>query len=150
MATPSGNLREYDPAQILQTVGTRAVIGVMKGTFVEVDRKEDSADTDVGSDGEVTLIIKQNRAGTIKITLQASSPLNDYFNSLIVALEQRNTAQAIVPYLMTDGNGNTKVQTKQCWIKKPAKVVWSDAGEGREWILETGYLDTQPGSQAVI
>lgn len=146
----SGLTRQYDPGQINQVVGPRAVTGLMKGTFVEVDRKEDSADTDVGADGEVTLIIKQNRSGTVKMTLQQSSPLNDFFNSMRVALENRDMKNAIQAYALTDGNGSTDVHAKQCWIKKPAKITFSDAGEGREWILETGYIENSAGGENAL
>jgi hypothetical protein len=78
----SGVLRKYAPDDIASTVGTQTVTGYKEGTFVECERTAETGTLDVGSDGEATLIISPNQSGTIKFTIQQSSPLNDYFNTL--------------------------------------------------------------------
>jgi len=146
----SGITRKYAPDDVTVVVGTQAVFGFQPGTFVEIEPDVDTATMDVGSDGEATLVISANRAGKMKLTLQQSSPLNDFFNTLYQALIQKNTGVAVVPFRMADKNGSSLAQAKQCVVMKPTKLTFADKAEAREWTFITGYLDTQPGGQSAL
>ena len=146
----SGVLRKYAPDDVTIVVGTQAVSGVKEGTFVECDRTVDTASLDIGSDGEATLVISPNQSGTIKITLQQSSPLNDYFTSLFVALQNKDVSNALKPVTVTDKSGSTVVSCAQAAIQKPTKVTFADKAEGREWTFLCGYLDIKPGGEDSI
>ena len=143
----SGITRKYAPDDVTVVVGSQAVIGFHEGSFVEVEADVDSATLDIGSDGEATLVISPNRAGKMKLTLQQSSPLNDYFNTLYQALIQKNTGVAVVPFRLADKNGSSIAQAKQAVTMKPSKISFADKAEAREWTFITGYLDTQPGGE---
>lgn len=146
----SGLTRQYDPGQVIFTVGAQTASGVAKGTFIEADRYVNAAEMDVGSDGEVTLVISQNHSGSWKLTLQQSSPMNDYLSSLADALEQRNLGVAIVACTLKDNNGTLISRGKQCWVKKKAKAGFADTAESREWIIETGYMDYSVGGESTL
>jgi Protein of unknown function (DUF3277) len=146
----SGITRKYAPDDVAIVVGTQPVTGVKSGTFVEVDRAVDTAELDVGSDGEVTLIISPNQSGTMKITVQQSSPINDYLTTLFQALQAKQLSNAVVAFTLNDKNGNTICSAQQSVVKKPAKVTFADKTEGWEWTLLTGYLSIAPGSQASV
>lgn len=146
----SGLLRKYAPDDVAAVVGTQAVTGVKEGTFIEAERTVDTASLDVGSDGEVTLVISPNQAGTVKFTLQQSSPLNDYFNTLFQALQQKNMSAAIVAITVNDKNGTTVISGKQFVVQKVAKVTFADKAEGREWTFLSGYLNIAPGGQSSL
>lgn len=146
----SGIMRKYAPDDVAIVVGTQAVSGVKEGTFVEADRSVDIASLDVGSDGEVTMVVSPNQSGTVKITLQQSSPLNDYFSNLHAALQQRNLGAAVVPININDKNGSTLCGAKQAVVQKVAKVTFADKAEGREWTFLCGYLTIAPGGQSSI
>lgn len=147
---PSGILRKYAPDDVATTVGTQAVTGVKEGTFVEAERTADTSSFDVGSDGEVTLIISPNETGMVKITLQQSSPLNDYFSTLFAAIQAKNLSVGIVPLGVTDKNGTTVIQAKQAIVQKPAKVTFADKSEGREWTFLCPYLQMQVGGESSV
>lgn len=146
----SGNARIYAPDDINLTIGTQPISGFQKGTFVEADRYKEQAAMDVGSDGEVTMTVSPDQSGYIKFTLQQSSPSNDYLHSLRIALQNKILGTAIVPCLMKDNNGSSLVRTKQAWVKKGAKVEFADTSEGREWTMDTGFLDIQPGGENTL
>lgn len=146
----SGILRKYAPDDVAIVMGTQAVTGVKEGTFVEADRAKDISSLDVGSDGEVTLVISPDQSGTLKITLQQSSPLNDYFAGLHAALQQKDLANAVIPGTVNDKNGTTVVSAKQFVVQKVAKVTFADKSEGREWTFLSGYLTITPGGQASV
>jgi hypothetical protein len=140
--------RQYDPIQVIANVDGRDVSGYATGTFVEAERAVDAFTTVSGSDGEVTRVKSQNRIGTIKFTLQQSSPLNDYFTELANADELSNSG--VVPILVTDKNGTSLIQGAKCWVKKKPNATFADAAENREWLFETGNLVLDHGGQTAI
>lgn len=146
----SGILRKYAPDDVAQVIGKSAITGVMSGTFVEVEMSVDQSELSIGSDGEATLVIVPNRSGTIKITLQQSSPLNDIFTSMFIALQQKDTANGVQPYRLKDANGTTVVDAAQTVIQKPAKIVFGDKAEGREWTLLCPYLKLSVGGESSV
>ncbi len=146
----SGLTRKYAPDEVTFALGTQVATGVAKGTFIEAERAVDTVATDVGSDGEVTIIISPNKMGTYKLVLQQSSPFNDYLTSLFQAMEARNMAAAVKPVTLKDTNGTTLIQSKQAWVKKPAKVGFADGAETREWSIDTGYMDIVVGGENSI
>ena len=145
-----GLLRKYAPDDVAVTIGTQTITGFQKGTFIEADRDVDTAEIDVGSDGEATLIISPNQAGKVKFTLQQASPSNDYLTTLFQALQQKNMSTAVVPLDVNDKNGTTQVTAKQAVTQRPAKVTFADKAEGREWTLVSGYLSIAPGGEASL
>jgi hypothetical protein len=86
----------------------------------------------------------------VKFTLQQSSPLNDFFNTLFQALQQKNLSTAVVPITVNDKNGTTIVSAKQAVVQKVAKVTFADKAEGREWTFLSGYLNIQPGGESSV
>jgi hypothetical protein len=146
----SGQTRQHDPGQISLVLGTALATGFAKGSFVEMDRYEDGVKMDCGSDGEVTIIISQNKTGYVKATFQQSSPMHDFLTAKAQAMEQRNLKVAVFPFTLKDNNGTTLGQAVQGWVKKKPKVTYSDGMENWEWTIDTGYLDNQPGGQNVI
>jgi hypothetical protein len=147
---PSGITRKYAPDDVITTVGTQKVSGLQEGTFFEAERDNDTGEMSSGSDGEVTLVISPVQKGKVKITLQQASPLNDYFNTLFQALQQKNMAVAVVPLYMTDKNGTSVVQSKQGVFNKPVKITFADKTEGREWTYISGYLDIEAGGESSV
>lgn len=140
--------RQYDPGQIILNVNGADTIGFAAGTFIEVERAVDAFTTVVGSDGEITRVKSQNRMGTIKCTIQQSSPSNDFFSAL--ANQDEQTSNAAVPILLKDANGTTLVQVKKGWVKKKSNATFADAAENREWTFETGNLDFTIGGENTI
>lgn len=146
----SGLTRKYAPDDVTFIVGTQPAVGVHKGAFLEMDRNVNVADLDIGSDGEATMTINPDQSGYFKITLQQSSPTNDYYTSLFLALQQKNTAVGVVPIRMEDKNGTTLGSCTAGFVQKPVKVTFADKPEGREWTFLTGYLNTQPGGENAV
>lgn len=141
-----GTTRKYDPANVIFNVGGRDTTGFASGTFIEVERAVDAFTTVVGSDGEATRVKSNNRSGTYKVTLQQSSPVNDYFSDLANQDEQSGTG--VRPILMKDANGTTIAQSKQGWVKKKPNSAFADTGENREWMFESANVDYTVGGEA--
>ena len=141
----SPTTRQYDPTQVIMNVGGRDVVGYQEGTFIEADRYADAVETKIGSDGEATRVLSANKSGYVKVTLQQSSPLNDYFSSL--ATQDERSKNAVVPVIVKDANGSTKVHAEKAWVKKKAKTDFATSTEPREWTFDTGVLDYDIGGE---
>lgn len=147
---PSGQLRKYAPDDVVSSVGAMSVTGVKEGTFIEIDRQVDGASLEIGSDGEATMTISPNQSGTVKYTLQQSSPVNEYFTSLYLALQNKDTTNGVKALSVKDANGTTIATAAQAFVQKVAKVTFADKTEGREWTFLCPYLVTKPGSNVVV
>jgi hypothetical protein len=143
-----GQTFQYDPSQVAFNVGGQDTTGFAEGTFIKVARNKEAFTTVVGSDGEVTRVKSVDLSGTITVTLQQSSPSNDYFSSLATADERTSTGA--IPLYMKDSNGTTVVKCKVGWVKKKPDSEFSNTNSTREWIFETGNLQYDVGGETQI
>lgn len=140
--------RQYDPAQVIVNVGGRDISGFADGTFVRCARNADAFTLAVGADGESTRAKSNNRSGRITITLQQSSPSNDYLNSLAEADEKTNSGA--VPAMVKDALGTTKANAKKAWVVKRPDGENAKEVQNREWVLETGNLEYDVGGNNAL
>ena len=80
-----GQYRAQDLAIIL---GGHLVTGLAPGTFVNIDRNEESFALIKGADGEGCRSATNNGSGRMTITTLKSSKSNDFLSALIVLDEQ--------------------------------------------------------------
>lgn len=139
---------EYRPDSVAVIVAGHIVEGFSDGTFVSVSRNENAFTLKVGNDGQPTRSKSPNKSGQIKITLQASSPSNDYLSALAIADEQ--TSAGAVPVLVRDGSGRTVVAALQAWVQKMPTVEFGKEVSEREWIFESGAVTLNVGGSLEI
>lgn len=143
-----GQTFQYDPSQVAFNVGGVDTNGFAEGTFIKVTRNKDAFTTVVGSDGEATRVKTIDISGLLEVTLQQSSPSNDYFSSLATRDEQSSTGN--VPIFMTDKNGTTIARCKTGWVKKKPDSEFSNVSSNRVWVFETGALFYDVGGETQI
>jgi hypothetical protein len=135
--------KTYAAGEVQVIVGTRALRGKAKGSFVKIARAEDTFKKRVGSDGEVTRSATSDRSGTIEITLEQTSEDNAYLQGLMNADE--NSKNGIVPSKVIDKLGTYVAVATESWIRKPADVDFGDEAKERTWIIECASLDLLGG-----
>jgi hypothetical protein len=128
----------YASEKVQVIVGTRALRGKSKGTFVKISRSEDSYKKKVGADGEVSRSSSADRSGRIEVTLDATSEDNAYLQQL--ANLDEDTKNGIVPSKVQDGSGSFVALAAQSWIVKPADNELGDEVKERTWIIECAEL----------
>lgn len=143
-----GTTRQYDPTNVVLNIGGTDIVGFAEGSFIEVERNKDAWLTVVGSDGEVTRIKNPDISGTFKVTMNQSSPSNDYLSTL--ATLDEHTSNGNRPVYLTDKNGTSKATAKTGWVRKKAKLGFSNANETREWVVETGAVVFDIGGQTEL
>ncbi len=138
-------LHTYDPSQVTIIFAGVPVSGFGEGTFVSVERNEDSFALQVGADGEATRAKSNNRSGTVTVTLIQSSIVNDAFSALVALDENSPGGDGIGPLLIKDLSGRTLVAAETAWIRKPATVEFAREATEREWVIETDRLNIFAG-----
>jgi Protein of unknown function (DUF3277) len=133
----------YDPAQILMTFNGIPIVGYADGTFVEVERNEDSFTLLVGADGKGVRSRNQNRSGRIRFTLLQVSPSNDVLSQAAQADEVAGAGVGACQ--VKDNFGSTVVHAPNAWVLKPATVSFAKEAGTREWEIETDYLTMTVG-----
>lgn len=132
-------VKTYDPKDISVIFGGKIITGFGDGTFVVIERNEQTFNLKVGVDGEGTRAKSNNKSGKITLTLMQSSASNDDLSAFAAADELSNTGVAAC--LLKDGNGSTVCAAATAWIQKPANVENAKEVSTRTWVIESDEID---------
>lgn len=133
----------HDPKDIILTISGKIISGFAKGTFLTVERDEDSFSFQPNVDGGGTRSMSHNRAGKITFQLGRNSDSNQILSTLMLIDEQTGAGEFSV--LVKDNRGSSLHAAETAWLVKPAKADYADEATPREWILQTDYLVTNIG-----
>jgi len=142
-STLTGEVRTYDPKQVIVTFGVLALSGYMDGTFITVTPSGDAFEKHRGADGSVDRVNKNVYDYEVSLTLKQSSPLNVSLASLKYADQISNSG--ILPLTIRDFSGSALFTANAAWIRKEPNVEYGDSMSGREWIFDTGLAVSTPG-----
>lgn len=137
--------KTYSPDLVLAIFGPNRIQGFADGTFVKVERNEDSFKVLVGADGEVTRTRSLNRSGRVTFTLLQTSESNLYLAALVAADELTSNGTGVLPLMIKDRNGNSLHAASEAWVLKPAAGEYGKEVGTREWVIECGDLKTFEG-----
>jgi hypothetical protein len=126
-------LGTVDPQQVNVSIGGNIITGFADGTFLNVERDEDTWNKVVGADGSVARSKSANKAATLTLTLLQTSPSNDILSAL-AALDEE-TGDAEIPIIIKDNSGTTLVSAPESWIQKPPAIVYGKEVQNREWVF---------------
>lgn len=131
-------MKNYDAKKVIQVFNNIPILGYADGTFVSVERNEDSFELTVGSDSEGCRSQVNNFSGRVTFTLGQWSATNDLLSALLTVDEL--TGNGIGPYILKDLKGTTLVTAESAWIVKPANIEYDRSPTSREWIIESDRL----------
>lgn len=133
------SVRTYDPKQVVVVVGGVPLSGFADGTFISVERSNDTFSKVSGADGFVSRAKTNDRSGAITITLAQTSPSNDVLQGFALADELSNAG--VVPVLVRDVAGRTTFVSGFGWVRKPPTSDFGKEINNREWMLDVADLD---------
>jgi hypothetical protein len=137
-------VRTYAADEVRIIVGGIPISGLADGTFVTIARDEQAFNKVTGADGSTSRAKTANRAGSITLTLQQTSPSNDYLTTLMIADEQGGNG--VVPMLVKDESGNTVASTAAAWVQQAPSQEFSKDVSEREWVMDCARIDMTVGS----
>lgn len=140
-------VKTYDPKKLLITFAGVPVEGLADGTFLSVERNNDSFQLMVGADGEGARAKSNDNGGTATLTLIQTSKTNSIF-SAFSALDEAS-GDGVAPFSVKDLSGDTVIFAASAWIKKPATAEFGREISNREWVIESDNFTIFSGGQSV-
>lgn len=134
-----------DPKQVFIIIGGAHITGYADGSFIEVDRDEDSFTKKTGADGLTARAKSNNRGASFKITLMQTSPSNDVLTAFMLADEAESNA--VQPVMVKDGFG-TSLFNGIGWVKKMPASAWAKEVGAREWIIDCAEMNAFVGGNS--
>lgn len=131
-------LRQYNPAEVQIIFNGIPISGYADGTFVTVERDEDSFTLQMGTDGEGTRSHSNNRSGTVTLTLMQSSQVNILLSAL--HLLDEGSGDGVGALLIRDGSGESLYTAETAWIQKAPSAEFGREATSREWVIRTDLL----------
>jgi len=124
-------LYTYDSSKIKFIFGGQPAVGLNDGSFISVELDEDDWATTRGADGNVVRSNNQNVIATVTLTLQQTSPYNDYLSG--IAIYDKVTGKGVHPILIKDLFGTTLLNSRFAFISKRPNISYDIEQQGREW-----------------
>lgn len=139
--------KTYNPAFVVVSFDGINITGFMDGTFIEVERDEDTFTKHVGATGDVTRTRNLNASGKITVTLTQASPTNDLLAAAF-ALDEL-TGLGYGPIQVKDLSGNMMCRATQAWIVKPPKVERAKESGSCVWVFDCAELKIFAGGNVL-
>lgn len=133
----------HDPKDVILTIDGKIISGFPKGSFLTVERDEDSFSYQPNVDGGGTRSMNHNRAGKFTFQLARNSDSNQILSTLMLIDEQ--TGAGTFSVLVKDNRGSSLHAAETAWVVKPAAAEYADEATPREWVLQTDELVTNVG-----
>ena len=137
-----------DPSRFTLTVIGVQVMGVAPDTFFKFTMEGDQIIDEAGGRGDVTRIINLDQRATVEVTLQQSSPTNDYFSTLLNA-DLRGLGGSVGPVSLKDLNGTTSVDAQEGWVMKFADAELGAKPYTRVWKIRLAKARVTIGGSVV-
>ena len=131
-----GVLRAFDPKQVKVRVANVNIVGFSEEK-VTVERANNSWELNVGCDGEATRVKSNYLSGTITLTLQQTSPSNDFLTTVFYN-DQNN--DECVRIEITDTSGKSKIIAQKAWVEKMPDATYAKAHSDRQWVFRTNNV----------
>jgi hypothetical protein len=136
-------VKTYDPKEVAVTVGPYELSNFADGSFITVERDEDSFSLQVGTDGEGTRSKTNNRSGTITVRLMQSSDSNSILDSYKKLDEFSNSGQ--FPLFIKDNSGTSFHSAESAWVQKEPSSEYDREALEREWVIRTDNIQSNHG-----
>lgn len=133
---------EYDPDQVIVSVGGADIEGFAPGNFVTIAMDNDAFNMTVGTQGDVTRSRLTNKAGKITVRLMQTSPSNDLL-STIHNLDQvtPNGGGVFAVAVRDSATGRAFWNGASAWIVKAPDVQFDAQDTPREWVIQVAKLE---------
>jgi hypothetical protein len=130
-------MRTYNAAKVLVVFNGFPISGFADGTFVGIVMQNDGITTQVGADGEIARAVNSDRRCTVTVTLQQTSPANDFLSTMF-SIDVITCGGRTGPILVQDLCGTTIFAASEAWIVKPADAEFGKEILTRAWAIHTG------------
>jgi hypothetical protein len=138
---------DYDPKKIVVTLGGTPITGFVDGTFVNFERTNDAFSMTTGADNLTTRTKRNDKSGTLILTLQQTSPSNDLLSTF--ANLDETASSGVFSLQVKDALGTTVVNSPAAWIRKFAPIERGNEHSPVEWTIDCADSTLVVGSNPV-
>ena len=142
----AGDVKTYNPKDVIVVVNGVPISGFAEGTFVEAERSSDAFEKYVGTQGEVSRAKLADVSGSFTFTLAQTSPSNDFLSGIRQTDEL--TGGGVVAVSVTDLSGRTKLVGAMGWVRKAPKVELGKSISARAWAFDVAEFEVMVGGNA--
>jgi hypothetical protein len=121
------------------------VSGFFEGDVITVEYNEEAFALSKGVDGENCRTRTNDNSARITFTLMQSADVNILLSALHNLDKTTPNGDGVLPSLVKDNSGTTVIGCENSWIVKSAAVTYGREAKGREWIIETDFLNDLVG-----
>jgi len=134
-------LKTYNATNVIVTYGGHTFTGFAGGDdVVQVSRREDSVQLDIGMQGDGVYSQSTDKSGEITITLQAGSETNDFLSGKASAGDAG--ALFIAPMIVSEAGTNTRTTADKCTIQKVPDLSKGATAGDVEWVFISPFVNT--------
>lgn len=142
--------RVHDFKGYTVALGGLEITGFDEDAGVVVDYLSQNYDSNVGSDGDVTVWKLHDPRRTITFTLKGDSPSNEYLSGLATLADIATDGTAFFSALVKDQNGTTKINSRLAVVMSRPSVEIKESASPRVWVvLCTEGADLIGGKSAI-
>lgn len=124
-------VKTYNCRKVTCSLGYHIVSGFADDSFVTVEPAGDGTSYVTGADGETVRSIEPSKTYTVKLTVQQTSPTNQYLQKMYDA--DQEDGSGVFSVNINDILGNEKFVAGQAWVTKPASFGRGKNQTNREW-----------------
>ena len=140
-----GTLKKYDPKQVLMTWdGLDLNVGIAPDTFVTLARTERNALLNTGADGRSTMVIVNNRTGTVQITYRQGSTTNSTLSSKNLQDESELGIKNIGMLQVKNFNGDAIFNDPEAFLDGPPDIEYGVGEANITWTWLCPNLKMDP------
>lgn len=139
---------DYDPKDIIVTVGGFPIGGWADGEFLSFERNNDAYTQSSGADGDDTRVKSNDKSGTLTLTLSQSSLSNDVL-SIFAQLDEKSNS-GIVPVLIKEIGGTTTLFSGNGWVQKMPTLSFGKEATTRVWPIAMSNSEVFVGGTSPI
>lgn len=138
-------MKNYNPKQVVCTIGGNVIRGFGKTAMVKSKFLNDAFTDEVGVDSEVSRSLSGDERGELEITLMQTSDSNDILGALHELDKSSPNGAGVFAYQLEDLQGRFLESAEECWIvKSPDMALEKTPGE-RVWMLRMANLQRNDG-----
>lgn len=140
-------MKNYDPTQIIMTVGGARIRGFASDEFVKWESESDAFSDDVGADSEVTRSKSGDERATCTVILMQSSDSNDLLSAAHNLDKASPNGAGVFAVRLEDLQGRSLHAGAECWVMKAPDVSYAKTPKPREWKIRVANEERFDGGE---
>ena len=132
-------VRTYDAKEVVLTLDGIPILGYADGTFISLEREEETYTKVVGADGVVSRAKTNNRSGTLTLTLKQTSPSNEDLSDFLKQDELSNNG--VFSVLIKDSISGTRLFSSTGWVQGLPTIEYAKEISDREWAIDLANIE---------